>query len=74
MEKMNGRQLAGWGYGVFWSGLLIETVDCFLSAQSTAPLGSPVFWIGQFVTLSCLAIALRMLLMIPTRPWSSSAP
>ncbi len=66
---MNGRQLAGWGYGVFWCGLLIETVDCFLSALSTAPLGSPVFWVGQVVTSSCLAVAVRMLMMIKTRPW-----
>ncbi len=67
--NMSGRQLAGWGYGVFWMGLLFETINTFHSAVSTAPLASPIFWIGSAVSAFCLLGGIGMLMGIRHRPW-----
>lgn len=67
--NMNGRQLAGWGYGVFWFGLLFELVNAIVSAQSTQPLSTPFFWIGLVLAFGCVGTGLRMVLLIQHRPW-----
>ena len=68
-SKMSGRQLAGWGYGTFWAGLLFETINAVHSALLTAPLVNPLFWVGQVVTLACVVGGVSMLMGIRHRPW-----
>ena len=67
--NMNGRQAAGWGYGIFWLGLLIETVNTIVSALSGSPLESPAFWIGTALTVFCTAYGITLLASIRHRPW-----
>ena len=67
--KMSGRQLAGWGYGTFWAGLLLETINAVHSALLTEPLVNPLFWVGQVVTLLCVVGGISMLMGISRRPW-----
>ncbi len=67
--RMTGRQLAGWGYGIFWFGLLFETINTVVSAMSVASLSSSIFWIGQAVTLSTVIVSISMMMGIRHRPW-----
>ena len=68
-RRMTGRQLAGWGYGVFWFGLLFETVNTIVSALSSNALATPMFWVGQVVTLGSVVLSISMLMGIRHRPW-----
>ena len=67
--RMTGRQLAAWGYGLFWFGLLFETADAIVSAKTAAPLSSPFFWAGQMLTVAFVAAAFTLLANIQRRPW-----
>ena len=68
-NSMNGRQAAGWGYGIFWMGLLIETVNTIHSALSGALLDSAAFWIGTALTVGCTVYGILLLTSIRHRPW-----
>ena len=68
-KNLNGRQLAGWGYGIFWFGLLFETVATIISAHSTAAFNHPTFWIGQVMTFTFVGLGIAMLSQIRHRPW-----
>ena len=69
LSRLNGRQLAGWGYGIFWTGLLFETINAIISAHSTFAFSSPVFWVGQIFTFGCVGLGITMLSQIRHRPW-----
>ena len=66
---MSGRQLAGWGYGIFWLGLLVELVNAIVSALNPHADTSPVYWIGLAISLSLAGFGIRMLTQIRHRPW-----
>ena len=68
-KSFNGRQLAGWGYGIFWFGLLVETVDTIISAHSSAAFTHPLFWVGQVMTFGLVGLGIAMLSQIQHRPW-----
>ena len=68
-KEFTGRQAAGWGYGIFWLGLLIETVNTFHAGVTGATLDSPVFWAGQILTVGCTLYGIILLMSIRRRPW-----
>ena len=68
-SRMTGRQLAGWGYGIFWIGLLSETINAVVSALTVSVLASPAFWIGNVLTVICVVSGVSMLMGIRHRPW-----
>ncbi len=67
--KMSGRQLAGWGYGLFWMGLLVETINAFVSAHSTYAAATVSYWVGIALAGTFVVFGLGMLSMIRHRPW-----
>ena len=66
---MSGRQAAGWGYGIFWLGLLIETVNTVHAALLGSPLESPLFWIGTALMAGCTIYGIALLMSIRHRTW-----
>ena len=69
LGRMNGRQLAGWGYGLFWMGLLAEVINAFVSAQASYAPATPAYWVGIAVAGTLVVSGISMLTMIRHRPW-----
>ncbi len=67
--RMSGRQLAGWGYGLFWMGLLAELVNAFISAHAVYAAATASYWIGIAVAGALVVSGLGMLTRIRHRPW-----
>ena len=67
-DNMNGKQLAGWGYGIFWMGLLVEFINTLISALNPHAANS-VYWVGLALSLGLAGMGIRMLLLIRHRPW-----
>ena len=67
--NMNGRQLAGWGYGLFWTGLLVELINAFVGAQSTFAAATAGYWIGIAIAGTLVVSGISMLATIRHRPW-----
>ena len=67
--RMNGRQLAGWGYGFFWTGLLVEMINTFISAHSPYAAATMSYWVGIALAGSLVVCGLVMLMRIRHRPW-----
>ncbi len=69
LGRMNGRQLAGWGYGLFWMGLLVEVINAFVGAQASFAPATASYWIGVAAAGLLVATGIGMLTMIRHRPW-----
>lgn len=69
LSGKSGRQAAGRGYGIFWLGLLIETVNSVHAALLGSPLEGPRFGIRTVLITGCTIFSIALLMNIRHRTW-----